>query len=269
MKKMLLVMVAAALCTTVSLQAADDMAADDMGVTVKATYMTKYLWHGIDLLDDTAAFAPSVNFDLGEGWYVGTMYVLPATGGNAYGVLPRSDADHWYYWAGFQNQVMVGDGMQMDYDLRYTYYDLGTFRPMGVKIASGADADVQELALDVKLPNVCPMDFFTPHYKLSYLFEAPGGELGLWGFEHTAGLGYSFTVADMVMNGCVDFVFDDNSYSGDSNWNRMVAGLSTEMELAGGKIVPAIYYQKPFDDGSTGPLIDDDFYATISYSIDF
>ncbi|MFI4912105.1 MAG: hypothetical protein ACIAQZ_10610 [Sedimentisphaeraceae bacterium JB056] len=263
MKKLLFIMIAVALCFSTVVKAEGEM-----GVTVDATYMTKYLWHGIDLNDDAAAFAPSINIDLGNGWYVGTMYVLPQGDGNAYGIIPRSDMDHWYYWAGFSNEVMVGEGLQMNYDLKYTYHDMGTFRPMGLKV-SGRDADVQELALDVKMPNMCPMGFFTPHYKVSYLFDAPGGDLDLFGFEHTAGLAYNFTVADMVMDGCVDFVYDDNSYSGDSNWNRMVAGLSTQFEMAGGKLVPAIYYQKPFDDGSTGPLIDDDFYATLSYSFEF
>jgi hypothetical protein len=265
MKKMLLIMTMISICFAASAVKAD--------VTVDATYMTKYLWHGIDALDDTAAFAPSINFELGEGFYVGTMYVLPLTGGNSYDAIPRSDSDHWYYWAGYKGQAMVGESMQMDYDLSYTYYDIGTVRTIAAIMGTnygkitGSDGDMQELSLDAKFPNMC--EVLVPHYKVSYMFEAPGSDIGMWGFEQTVGLGYDFAVADMPMNATVDFVYDGGAITDKNDWTRMVAGLSTEMQLGNGKLVPAIYYQKPFLDGSTGPELDDDFYATLSYSFNF
>ena len=35
-----------------------------LGVTADATWVSKYLWYGVDLLDDKAAFQPSVDVDL-------------------------------------------------------------------------------------------------------------------------------------------------------------------------------------------------------------
>lgn len=266
MKKMLLIMIAVVSCFAVGSVQAED----DMGVTVDASFMTKYLWHGVDLLDDAGAFAPSVNVNIGDtGFYVGTMYIIPAESGTAYGSIPRSDLDHWLYWAGYKSEVMVGETFQTDYDLNYTYNDLGTIRRAGLPKISGGDADVQELSLDMTMTNLGLIGGVIPHYELVYLFEGNGGETGIYGFEHVLGLGYDFTVADTVMNSSIDFVYDDNAVTGDSDWDRMVAGLSAQFELAGGKLVPGIYYQKAFHDGRTGPFIDDDFYATVSYSFSF
>lgn len=271
MKKMLFIMMILAACLTVTVSAADKM-----GVTVEATYMTKYIWHGFDLYDNKGAFLPSVNIDLGDsGFYTGVQYVSPIGGGNAYGVLPLSDLERWVYWVGYANQAMVGENTQLDYDLSYTYFDLGTVRTgssfamlMPGKI-SGADLDMQELAFAVKMPNICPIGVY-PRYKAIYMFEPSGSEWGMWGFEHTFGMGYDFAVADMPMSAGIDFVYDDVEILNDQHdWSRLVAGLSTEIQLGTGKLVPGIYYQKAFDDEATGPMIDDDFYATVSYSIDF
>ena len=36
----------------------------ELGVDFDATWVSKYIWRGFDLLDDKAAFQPSINFDL-------------------------------------------------------------------------------------------------------------------------------------------------------------------------------------------------------------
>lgn len=266
MKKMLFIMIAVAVCLTASVKAADKI-----GATADVTYMTNYMWHGIDVLDNMGAFAPSVNFNLGDsGFYTGVKYISPLGSGNAYGIYPLSDMHEWDYWAGYKNQAMVGEATQLDYDMSYTLYDLGSIG-RGVNW-SGADGDVQELALAVKMPNLLPICVY-PRYKAAYLFDVDGGERDIFGFEHTVGLGYDFFVADLPMNAGLDFVYDDGAVYDQHDWSRMVAGLSTAIEMGPGKLVPGVYFQKAFDDSSTGDssLIgcDDEFWATVSYSIDF
>ncbi len=269
MKKMLFVMIMIAACLTATVSAAEDM-----GVTVEATYMTKYLWHGMDMLDNMGAFAPSVNFDLGgEGFYAGVKYISPIGGGNAYGEYPLSDLTEWNYWVGYANQAMIGEATQLDYDLNYTYYDRGTIRPVSGGKISGFDADMQELAFAVKMPNICPMGLY-PRYRVAYLFEPGGSETGIFGFEHVVGMGYDFTVADVQMNTGLDVVYDAGAVYDKHDWSRMVAGVSAGFDLGMGKLTPGIYYQWAFDDSSTGdgrriPATDDEFYATLTYSVNF
>jgi len=44
----------------------------DLGVTLDATWVSKYIWRGFDRLDDKAAFQPSVMLDLfNTGFNVG------------------------------------------------------------------------------------------------------------------------------------------------------------------------------------------------------
>ncbi len=268
MKKILFIMIMAAACLTGTVQAQSE---GEMGVTVEATYMTKYLWHGVDMLDNMGAFAPSVNVDLGDsGFYVGVKYIIPIGGGNAYGEFPLSDLNEWDYWVGYKGQAMIGEATQLDYDLSYTYYDMGTIRPVsGVPAKlSGRDADMQELAFAVKMPNIFAIGVY-PRYRVAYLFEPGGSEVGIFGFEHVFGMGYDFTVADVQMNSGLDFVYDAGAVYDTHEWSRMVAGLSATFDLGMGKLVPGVYYQWAFQDGTTGPVIDDDFYATVSYAIDF
>lgn len=245
--------------------------ASDMGVTVDTSFATKHLWHGMDMYDDVAALSAAVNIDLGEdGFYAGAKYTMPGSGGNAYNSYSQNDMTQWDYWVGFKNQAMVGEALQLDYDLSYTYYDWGTIRRNGVKLASGADLDVQELALNMTLPNVCPFGMFVPRYQVAYMFEPYGSERNMFGFYHMVGLGYNFAVADMPMFASVDAVYDDGAITDEHDWTRMVAGLATEIDMGdSGKLVPGIYYQKPFKDHVTGPVMDDDFYATLTYSLSF
>ena len=264
MKKMLFIMIMVAVCLTVTVQAADKM-----GVTVNATYETKHMWHGMDAFDNMGAFVPGVNIDLGDsGFYTGVQYVSPIGSGNAYQELPLSDMPEWDYWFGYKNQAMVGEATQLDYDLSYMYYDLGTIRPVSGGKMSGTDGDMQELAFAVKMPNICPIGVY-PRYRAAYLFEPNGSERDIWGFEHTVGMGYDFTVADVQMNSGLDVVYDDGAVYENHDWSRMVAGLSATFEMGVGKLVPGVYYQVPFDDSTTGPITDDEFYATMTYSVDF
>jgi len=45
----------------------------DLGVTVDATWVSKYIWRGFDVLDDKAAFQPSIDFDL---WDTGFHFTI-------------------------------------------------------------------------------------------------------------------------------------------------------------------------------------------------
>ena len=271
MKKMLLM-------TMIVMGLSFAMVAEAADVTVDATFATKHLWHGIDMYDDVAALSAAINIDLNDGFYAGVKYTMPGSGGNAYDAYSRSDATQWDYWVGYKNQAMVGEMLQADYDLSYTYYDWGTIRRNSLKLASGADLDVQELALDIKFPNLCPMGMFVPRYNIAYMFKPGGGDGNViggdnTGFIHTVGAGYDFVVADMPMKAGLDFVYDDAAITGKHDWTRAVLGLSTEFNVGNGKLVPGVYYQHAFLDGPSGvagsPALDDDLYATLTYSMKF
>ncbi len=68
MKKEGVLLVAVLLLGAAGLVQAQDEA---LGVTADATWVSKYIWRGFDLLDDKGAFQPSVDVDLfGSGWSV-------------------------------------------------------------------------------------------------------------------------------------------------------------------------------------------------------
>lgn len=72
MKKGLIVAAVVVLTVSGVGRAGTGSAMGDLGVTLDATWVSKYIWNGFDKLDDKAAFQPSVTLDLFDsGFTVG------------------------------------------------------------------------------------------------------------------------------------------------------------------------------------------------------
>ncbi len=259
---------------------------EEFNVALDLRVMSKYLTYGFDVYDGKPAVSGTLSFDFGPtGVYGGARYTMPLTGGNAYEpFLPsepaysRADATQWEYLIGYRHIILEGETAQTRCSLSYSYSDWGTVRYGGTKLVSGADHDSQELALDLRMTNLRPFGLvIVPRYEIAYLFEPPGAEgniaggKGKWGFLHTFGMWWYLAIAEVPIAISTNIIYDDAAISDLHDWVRMVSGLSAEFDLGKnrGSITPGIYYQKAFRDGTTAPYIDDDFYAMLTYSINF
>lgn len=268
-------------------------AAEDFQFNVSTTFMSKYLWHGHDVYDDRTGMKTTLGVVSEEmGAYANVSYIMPNAGGSAYkfgngdAMYSIGQSDEWDFTVGVMQTLMEDDMLQMNADLSYTYYafgDAASYKTvLGNKFKtadfSGEDRDLQELALDIKFPNVFGDAQLVPHYKLAYIFEAGGygddtlqpapmGD-GVNYFEHTLGLMATMNVEDLPVYASVDVVYDGGRNDlEDSGFKRVVYGLSTEMEMGPGKLIPAVCYQWDLDDSIYD--LDDEWVATLTYSIDF
>jgi hypothetical protein len=260
MKKMMLVILV--VLATGAVWAAEGK----LGTEVDLTWASKYIWRGLDLGDNKAAFQPSVNFDLwGSGFSVkiwGTWLGGPTNGGEALNPTEKLE-----YSLTYANRINEGETMQMDYALTYTYADYYT--------TSSEDFDYQDLAASITCPNIFG-NGFVPHYTLAYSWSGRPGPTTGWlnsgaeGFVHIPGLDYNFTAYELPMTLSANAIFNDGTYNVgiDHDWAAVVWGLSTSFKcpLTGAKLTPAIYYQTSMDDSVNQ---NDEFWTTLSYKLSF
>ena len=79
----------------------------DLGIDVDATYVSKYIWRGIDKYDDKAAFQPSVNFDLFDsGWSFNVWYSVAGASGDS--DFSTVNAEEFDYSVTYSNTICEG-----------------------------------------------------------------------------------------------------------------------------------------------------------------
>ncbi|NLH14995.1 MAG: hypothetical protein GX455_00300 [Phycisphaerae bacterium] len=236
-----------------------------LGTEVDLTWASKFIWRGIDVGDNKAAFQPSVNFDL---WGTGFSTKIWGTwlGGPTNGDEAEGPTEKYEYSLTYANSLNKGDAAQLDYALTYTYADYYT--------TSSEDFDYQDIAASFSLPKIHCM--FVPHYTVAYSWSGRPGPTTGWlnsgseGFVHIVGVDYNFKVSEQPMTFSANAIYNDGTYGEavDHDWCAVVWGLSTSFKcpFTGGKVVPAIYYQTSMDDSVNE---NDEFWTTISYKISF
>ena len=194
MKKMMLV--AVVVLATGAVWAAEGK----LGTEVDLTWVSKYIWRGLDLGDNKAAFQPSVNFDL---WGSGFSTKIWGTwlGGPTNGAEWMQPTEKLEYSLTYANSVNKGDAAQLDYALTYTYADYYTH--------SSAAFDYQDLALSLAMPKVFGESGFVPKYMIAYSWSGrPGPTPGFLGgrpdsaagFIHIVGLDYNFKLCQQPLS---------------------------------------------------------------------
>ncbi len=241
-----------------------------LGTDVDIAWASKYIWRGLDLGDNKAAFQPSINFDLwGSGFSAniwGSWLGGPTNGAES--DLPTEELDYSLTYA---NALMTGDAAQVDYALTYTYYDYYTH--------SSSFADMQDLALALSMPKVFGESGFVPKYTVAYSWSGrPGPTPGAMGqrssgpagFVHVVGLDYNVQLGELPVTFSAQATYNDGTYGDDvdHDWSHYVWGMSTSFKcpLTGAKVTPGIYYQTSVED-TVNP--DDEFWTTLSYKFSF
>ena len=230
-----------------------------LGIELDVTWASKYIWHGMDLYDDHAAFQPSINFDLFETGF--SVNVWGSTACSS-GFVQSDELD---YSIAYQNSIFSETPLKTDYEIRWLYYDY--FR------ISSDEGDSQELDLSLCWPEIFPFGL-TATYEISYLYTAksgsPAARLDMEGFSHTFGLAYDCNVpqTDLPLTFVWDITYNDGQGGGDIDheWSYITWGLSTSLDAGPGSLTPAAYYQTSMDDSVND---EDEFWVSMSYTINF
>lgn len=142
---------------------------DNIGVTVGATYLTRYIWYGIDLYGNNhSAVQPFVALDL---WGTGFTWRTNWTRANGSGFENWEQLDHTLAYGG-----ECGDPKSTwykTYQVGWRYYN----HPDGpVCYSDGChqDIDRQEFFGSFTWPNLCPAGF-VPNYTLIYVKPEESG----------------------------------------------------------------------------------------------
>ncbi len=122
---------------------------EEIGINLDFTYVTKYLWHGYDVLDDKGAFQPSAEFSW-RGFYAGVWGSWPDSSGWAGGTR-RSDLTEIDMYIGYECSVFQDEWYQIDTFITYTYFAYPH---------TNSDGDVQEIANGMSFPNLIPLGPF-------------------------------------------------------------------------------------------------------------
>jgi len=258
MKKVLFVIV---LLSVAGVGQAVETAYGEMCIDVDTTWVSKYIFRGIDVLDDKAAFQPSITMDLfGTGFSTGVWASLPGSSKGA-GSVSTVDREEWDYFITYSNTVCEGTQNQLDYAVSWIYYD---FPDMASK-----DRDMQEFNLAMAWPQVCSSGI-VPSYTVVYTWPAKGGGAvaGGSGWIHVFGLGYPICITELPnpINFACDATFNDGAYGVDHDWSHLTWSLSTSLDCGPGTFTPAIYYQTSMENDVNRS---DELWAGVSYGLTF
>ena len=241
------------------------LAVDNVDIQVTASWVSQYVWRGIDKLDDKAAFQPSVNLDFGNGFSFNVWASL-AGGSKNGGRISTVDAEEHRYSLTYANSI-DDFATKVNYATSWVYYDYPD--------QASKSADAQEINLSISLPEICPGGF-VPSYTIVKMWSAKSGgpSNGLSGWIHVIGLDYDIPTEEIPLHFSWDLTYNGSAgapglakrASVDHDWSHMTWGLSSPMACGNGTLTPAIYYQTSMED-TVNPT--DEFWTGITYSFAF
>lgn len=260
MRTKILLITAILLSLTGVIQALDTPIGE-VAVDVDATWVSKYIWRGWDILDDKAAFQPSVNFDFGNG--VSFNVWSSFAGASKHGAASSTvDLEEWDYTLSYANSAFQGQSYATEYSVSWIYYDYPD--------TTTWDTDAQEINVALAWPEISSFGV-VPSYTVVAFWGAKGGHgvRDISGFYHIFGLAYDLDMAEIgkTLSFTWDITFNDGQGVGvDHDWSHIVWGLSTSFDIGQGSLTPAIYYQTSMEDSVNES---DEFWVGISYGFSF
>jgi hypothetical protein len=239
----------------------------DLGITFDTTWVSKYIWRGVDMLEDKGAIQSSIAIDLGSGFSAGVWTSYGCGSGTV-------DLTEYDYILSYGGVIDEGLDTQVNYAASWIYYD---FIDMPSSIA-----DAQEINLSVSMPNICPLGT-VPSYTIVKMWGSEGNSYASprSGWIHVIGLDYALTLDGFIGNNpeqVIDLSWDV-TYNGsagvagfagtqvDHDWSHMTFGISTGIEIPdAGTITPGIFYQVSMDKSVNN---ENELWTGINYSLNF
>jgi hypothetical protein len=251
--------------------AADEALDKKLGVTIDATYVSRYIWRGFDVYKNNhSAFQPSVDLDLyGTGLGV-NVWMSQA---NRSGFERDEQINYTLY---YRNSAFEGPAA-MNYKVGWTYYSYTEVPTKGSYFGNG---DAQEIFGGFAWPNLLPGGLVPSYTAVCYWpseHNALSHDNGGW--AHVFGLGYDLPVPGLAGNPNQALHFSaDAVYNGgvgprppgakvDHDWSHAVFGVSTGFALAQNlTFKPGFYYQSSWDDSVN---TSDEYWTSLSLSYKF
>ena len=281
MKKKWVLLALAVLVTIPNLASAWDtiLPDEDMGVELNAKFATKYLWRGLDLMGNKAAFMPSVTVDFST---ITGIEELKGFSGTVLAVYPGSsglvNSTEYDYSVAYGGTFCQDGVIQTDYALIYTYYDF-IDNPTTLR-------DTQEIAMAFAWPKLCSalgvdaLDKLVPTYVAAKIWRSKSNATGLAagydGWAHFFGLNYPVAVApflpgqgdaeEQVLDFSFVTVYNDGYAGADHDWSHATWGISTDIAMGPVTFTPAIYWQASMDKTVN---TQDEFYSTFNFKYAF
>lgn len=231
-----------------------------LGIDLDATVVSKYMWRGYDILDDRAAFQPSINFDLFQ-----TGFSL-----NVWGSFALSsgfeDLDELDYSLAYATTFFEEEAYALDFAVTYIYYDFPN--------TTSKYADGQEIGVEISFPNLLEIgpSFLVPSWYSGYLWPAHSGGPER-GWHHVMGLAYDLPITPLLpgqdeqaLSFSTDLTYNDGTFGSESGFSHATIGLSTTFEVGDFSITPSLNYQWSFEDTVND---EDEFWAGIGVTYSF
>ena len=242
-----------------------------LGITLDATYVSRYLWRGFDCYPKNhSAFQPSIDLDLyGTGFGINIWSSMA----NRSGFEDYKELDYtlYYYNSFFKDETYV-----TNYKIGWVYYSYPGM--------SRDAANMQEIFTTFSWPKILPFGV-VPSYTAACLWaaerESDVRQYGGW--FHIFGLGYDLNLPKLLPNTdkqvvhlSMDIVYNDGAYcpsdttkytSVDHDWSHAVFGISAPLCLSENlTFTPGFYYQSSWEDSVNEH---DEHWASLSLTYKF
>lgn len=255
------------LCITAVAPAADG----ELGVEAGVSWVTKYLWHGYDLLDDKPALQPSVTVDLFDTGFSVGYFGSYGTTAKRNGTVSTVNAYENRYIVSYAQSFFEGEQYQTDATANWIYYD---FYRRATKVA-----DAQEAGVELAFPKICPHGVVPSYYVGAIWPDKSTSLLGAnySGWIHVFSLAYGLTVPgflpetpEQVLDLVASAVYNDGFANGATtghDWSHATFGVSTDIDLGNNVVfTPAVYYQSSWEDAVN---TEDELFASFGVSYRF
>ena len=240
-----------------SIPASEEGAGSGLEISVSTDWVSKYMFRGFDVLDDRAAWQPSVDVSLwdtgfGLNWWA------------SYAASSRNDTD------------IVANGLGRELDEHdYTLY-------WGGDIAEFVEVEAGMIYYDFVRQNSENLDYWewygvftlsdlplSPHFG-AYYGRPKRGSNGGEGWNTTFGVSHSVELGGLTFCGsdplaldlAADVWYNGGQYNVDTGWSHATFGGSITIPLPSNlELTPGVWYQASFEDEIND---EDEFWATLS-----
>ena len=233
-----------------------DAEADDkrgLEISVTTDWVSKYMFRGFDILDESGAWQPSVDVGLRDtglhlNWW--TSYASHDRGDDSLG-FERRDSDEYDYTVYWEGDIADC----IDVELGFVYYDL---------IHLDSRADFMEYYGTFTLSDM-PL---SPYFGAYYGHEKHDDTLGegwntVIGGSHSLPLcGLAFGGTDLTLDLAADVWYNGGQYNVDTGWSHATFGGGVTFPLCENlEFTPGLYYQLSMEDEIND---EDEWWATLS-----
>lgn len=219
----------------------------EIDVELSGSFLSRNMWHGIDLMDDHGIFVPVGTVIFGDSGFAGKIIDAYPLSGDVERLTER-------HFAGFYTSVFWEDTpWATNFTLNYFYNVLP-------KISAHKN-DTQEVGSTFFWPKLFALGngYVTPSYYVGYIWasRSKSNMRQCEGFLHIFGFNYDFEIPALWTGGheralrlSGDITYNDG-YGGaaiEHDWSHAVLGISTDLRRGNLTITPMLNYQISMED---------------------